>query len=68
VSEGCQKVNYDHESRETRNQESLCWRGPEAIYLTGRINDEYGRILKKTSWPNRGLSRNPRAGTEKTTK
>jgi hypothetical protein len=27
-------VKYGHESRGTRNQESLCWRGPAAVYQT----------------------------------
>jgi hypothetical protein len=26
-----QRVKYDHEFGGTRNQESLCWRGPAAI-------------------------------------
>jgi hypothetical protein len=26
---------YDHESHRAGNQESLCWRGPAAIYWTG---------------------------------
>jgi hypothetical protein len=30
-----QRVKYGHEPRESRNQESLCWRGPAAIYWTG---------------------------------
>jgi hypothetical protein len=28
------RVKYCHESRGTRNQEWLCWRGPLAFYLT----------------------------------
>jgi hypothetical protein len=28
---------YNHESRGTRNQDWLCWRGPAAIYPTDRI-------------------------------
>jgi hypothetical protein len=31
-SQGRQTVKYGHESRGTRNQESLCWRGPVAIW------------------------------------
>jgi hypothetical protein len=34
-SQSRQRVKYVHESRGTRNQESLCWRGPAAIYRTG---------------------------------
>jgi hypothetical protein len=30
-----QTVNYGRESRGSRNQESLCWRGPATIYWTG---------------------------------
>jgi hypothetical protein len=31
-SQSRQTVNYGHESRGTRNQGSLCWRGPAEIY------------------------------------
>jgi hypothetical protein len=31
VSHTCQTVRYGHESSGTQNEESLCWRGPEAI-------------------------------------
>jgi hypothetical protein len=34
-SQSRQTVKYGHESRGARNQESLCWRGPAAIYWTG---------------------------------
>lgn len=31
-SQSRQTVKYGHKSRETWNKESLCWRGPEAMY------------------------------------
>jgi hypothetical protein len=33
-SQSRQRVNHDHEFRGTRNEESLCWRGPSTIYLS----------------------------------
>jgi hypothetical protein len=33
-SQSQETVKYGHESREIRNQEWLCWRGPAAIYQT----------------------------------
>jgi hypothetical protein len=33
-SQSRQTVKYGYESRETRNQEPLCWRGPAAVYWT----------------------------------
>jgi hypothetical protein len=33
-----QTVKYGHDPRGTRNQESLCWRGPAAIYESVRLH------------------------------
>jgi hypothetical protein len=33
-SQSCQRPKYGHKSCGTWNQESLCWQGPEATYLT----------------------------------
>jgi hypothetical protein len=35
-SQSRQTVIWGHETRGTRNQESLCWRGPAAIYPIDR--------------------------------
>jgi hypothetical protein len=36
VSQSRETEKYGYESRGTRNQEWLCWRGPTEIYPTGR--------------------------------
>jgi hypothetical protein len=33
-SQSCELVKYGHESHGTRNQESLCWRGPASFFWT----------------------------------
>jgi hypothetical protein len=38
-------LKYDHESRGTRNQEWLCWRGPVAIYPTDISKNHYRRAV-----------------------
>jgi hypothetical protein len=39
-----QTVKYGLESRGTRNQESLCWRGPAAIDWTGHTGRRVARL------------------------
>jgi hypothetical protein len=47
-SQSLKAIKYGHECRGTRNQKSLCWRGPAAISQSV-IRASYSSAVKKDS-------------------
>jgi hypothetical protein len=51
-SQSRQRVNHDHEFRGTRNQYSLCWRGPPAIQQSANqsVSQSVSQSVERVLW------------------